>query len=67
MKGKEYDYKKLQKLRRKLGFTQVTFAEKCGIHPGSVSRIERGEYVSYGLLNEMTRLLGVTVKEFLTD
>ena len=67
MKGENYDYKKLQRLRRKQGFTQKTFALEVGIHPVSVSRIERGLYVSYELLQHIATSLNVSVKEFLPD
>ena len=48
------------KYRRKAGFSQETLAEKAGIHPNYVGRIERGECsASLEILFRLAKALGV--------
>ncbi len=52
MRGEE-----LRRIRRRLGLTQVAFAEQMGWHPNSVARAERGEMRISATAARLARLL----------
>lgn len=59
----------LKKIRVRLGLSQEQVAERTGIHPMSVSKLERGERTTpdAGTLEALTRGLGLRPGELLED
>ncbi len=58
----------LSKGRKRLGWNQEVAAEKIGIHPSDVSRIENGKKpLTEGLLFEICRLYGVQIGEVTSE
>jgi transcriptional regulator with XRE-family HTH domain len=57
---------KIKQTREERGMTQAEVADKVGIHPMYVSRIERGVQVpSLSLLDKLARALKVEIKDLL--
>ena len=49
-------------IRRRLGFSQRALAEKLGLHPNSVARLERGEMTITTLVANFVTLLAKTTQ-----
>ena len=49
-------------IRRRLGFSQRALAEKLGLHPNSVARLERGEMTITTLVANFVTLLAETTQ-----
>ena len=52
----------LRRIRRRLGLTQVEFAEQLGLHPNTVARQERGEVGIGRAVASLARLLSENPK-----
>ena len=53
----------LRRIRKRLGLTQVGFAEELGLHPNTVARKERGEEPTGGTVEKLARLLDKIERE----
>lgn len=52
----------VRRLRRDAGFSQESFADKCGVHRTYMGAVERGETnISLDSLERIARALGTTV------
>ena len=49
-------------IRRRLGLSQRALAEKLGLHPNSVARLERGEMTITTLVSNFLTLLAETTQ-----
>ena len=49
-------------IRRRLGLSQRALAEKLGLHPNSVARLERGEMTITTLVSNFLTLLAETMQ-----
>jgi transcriptional regulator with XRE-family HTH domain len=55
-------------LRKKRGWTQAEFADKCGLHHNHMGEIERGESnVTLNTLKTLADALHVRVKDLVRD
>jgi HTH-type transcriptional repressor of puuD len=63
------DGKRLAKLRKAVGLTQVQLANAAGVDPSLVSRIERGEVTKPAIttVQALARALRVTLDELAAD
>jgi transcriptional regulator with XRE-family HTH domain len=56
----------LRRLRDGSGLTQAELAERAGIHPNTMARMERGEHEpAWPLVLALARALGVTADAFM--
>ena len=56
--------RQVRELREKQGYSQETFANKCGLHRTYYGAIERGERnVSLKNIKKIAKALGVSIKE----
>lgn len=58
--------RRLRQFRREAGLTQVGLAEKSGVDPNTIARLERGEHTpSHPTLKRLAEALRVTISDLL--
>lgn len=65
MTGKDYNSKKIVKLREKRGWTQTEVATRINRNLRTVQRIEAGEIASYDAIKSIASLYDMPVTAFL--
>ena len=60
--------RRVRELRQEQGFSQESFADKCGVHRTFMGTIERGESnLSFQNIAKVAETLGVTLSVLFTD
>jgi len=58
---------RIRELRRKQGYSQEAFADRCGVHRTFMGTIERAESnVSFQNLAKVSKALGITLAQLLS-
>jgi transcriptional regulator with XRE-family HTH domain len=58
----------VRRLRHEAGYSQESFADKCGVHRTYMGSVERGETnISLDNLERIARALGLSAGELLMD
>ena len=58
---------RIRKLRSRQGYSQESFADKCGVHRTFMGTIERGESnLSFSNLVKVSQGLGITLSQLLS-
>jgi transcriptional regulator with XRE-family HTH domain len=67
MKGKDYDFGKIATHRRAAGITQEEMAQRLGVVPMTVWRIEHGRHCGFPLLMKIARELNLDWKRLILN